>query len=346
MPQLEKRIARICWNENGWKQPTGNSGKSTNKEAYENYAGFGWEEWLFDLEKAIGGYHYSFIEAINRHWKKYEGKKMDLSLFTIHRREKWWLGTINNVEVISPSESDSIYAAYEQNGWVEERKAQLESVNADTTQLVHGQPFHFFNIRFSPEDLDLCPTPLLLAEDDNCLRAYYTSSLYYYKTAPKLVHPSTSSQAPSTPTTPLQLQSPQEWESGGATYLEGKVSTIKVNRYERDRNARKRCIEHFGAKCQVCEMEFEAVYGDIGKDFIHVHHLREISSIGKAYYVDPINDLVPVCPNCHAMLHTQTPALTIEALKSRLQPHRFFTSPLSSKYSTNTSAINSLYEGV
>jgi 5-methylcytosine-specific restriction enzyme A len=56
-------------------------------------------------------------------------------------------------------------------------------------------------------------------------------------------------------------------------------------------------------RCKACELNFVERYGEIGKDFIHVHHTKPISAIGKSYKIKPLNDLVPVCPNCHAMLH-------------------------------------------
>ncbi len=65
-------------------------------------------------------------------------------------------------------------------------------------------------------------------------------------------------------------------------------------------------------------MNFEETYGEIGARFIHVHHLVEISSIGEEYNVDPVNDLRPVCPNCHAILHRKKPAFTIEDWKALL----------------------------
>ncbi len=99
-------------------------------------------------------------------------------------------------------------------------------------------------------------------------------------------------------------------------YTEGKTKRVLVNSYERNPIARKKCIEHFGATCQVCGFDFEKKYGAIGKDFIHVHHKIDISTIGNEYSVDPINDLIPVCPNCHAMLHQKKPAYLIEELKS------------------------------
>lgn len=100
-----------------------------------------------------------------------------------------------------------------------------------------------------------------------------------------------------------------------STYAEGSVRKINVNSYERNAQARKECIEHFGARCIVCGFSFKENYGDIGDGFIHVHHLRELSAIGEEYEVDPIHDLVPVCPNCHAMLHRRKPAYSVEELK-------------------------------
>lgn len=102
-------------------------------------------------------------------------------------------------------------------------------------------------------------------------------------------------------------------------YSEGKTKQILVNSYERNAIARRKCIEYYGLNCQVCNFNFENVFGRIGKDFIHVHHVVDISSIGKEYSVDPIKDLVPVCPNCHNMLHRKKPAYTIDELRQMLQ---------------------------
>lgn len=105
---------------------------------------------------------------------------------------------------------------------------------------------------------------------------------------------------------------PEEEEN---IYKEGKAKQVYVNIYERDRNAREKCIEHYGHKCFVCGILLEDKYGDIGKDFIHVHHIKELSTIKEEYTVDPINDLRPLCPNCHAMIHRKVPAYSIEELK-------------------------------
>jgi 5-methylcytosine-specific restriction protein A len=60
------------------------------------------------------------------------------------------------------------------------------------------------------------------------------------------------------------------------------------------------------------------LYGKPGQDVIHVHHLRELARLRHDYEVDPISDLRPVCPNCHAILHTSRPAMTIEKLQKVL----------------------------
>lgn len=86
-------------------------------------------------------------------------------------------------------------------------------------------------------------------------------------------------------------------------HLEGSMQQILTNRYERNKEAREKCIKHYGLSCQVCSFNFAQTYGKIGSEFIHVHHVIPISKIKKNYVVNPIKDLIPVCPNCHAMLH-------------------------------------------
>ncbi|HYG14887.1 MAG TPA: HNH endonuclease [Bacteroidia bacterium] len=98
--------------------------------------------------------------------------------------------------------------------------------------------------------------------------------------------------------------------------IEGAKKTVSVNAYERNPEARKKCIAHWKAICTVCDFDFEKIYGEIGKGFIHVHHLKPISKIGQEYTINPVEDLRPVCPNCHSMLHKENPPLPIEKLKN------------------------------
>lgn len=101
-------------------------------------------------------------------------------------------------------------------------------------------------------------------------------------------------------------------------YFEGAVRHVMVNQYERDSAARAACLRRHGFRCAVCKMSFEERYGDIGKDFIHVHHKKPLAACRESYQIDPERDLTPVCPNCHAMLHTIDPPFTVEELRCRL----------------------------
>lgn len=101
-------------------------------------------------------------------------------------------------------------------------------------------------------------------------------------------------------------------------FVEGAAKTIAVNAYERNSKARSACIEHYGAVCVVCNFNFEAVYGAIGTGFIHVHHIIPLAEIRQEYELDPIRDLIPICPNCHAIIHLTQPAISIEELRSCL----------------------------
>jgi hypothetical protein len=99
---------------------------------------------------------------------------------------------------------------------------------------------------------------------------------------------------------------------GSIAFREGATRQVLVNAFERDRRARQMCIDEYGRRCFICSFSFEERYGKVAERIIHVHHLRELSKIRKEYAVDPIKDLRPVCPNCHAVLHSNTPAYSIE----------------------------------
>lgn len=107
--------------------------------------------------------------------------------------------------------------------------------------------------------------------------------------------------------------------SPGADYEEGGVQQVLVNRYERDPKARGACIQRHGARCAVCEFDFVQRYGKVGEGYIHVHHKRPLGTLKATYKPDPIQDLVPVCPNCHAMLHRQNPPYDIPQLQAMLR---------------------------
>jgi 5-methylcytosine-specific restriction enzyme A len=92
------------------------------------------------------------------------------------------------------------------------------------------------------------------------------------------------------------------------------IESLLIDRYERDPEARRACLDHYGYRCQACKKTMSEIYGNLGDAYIHVHHKVPLSDIREEYQVDPIRDLVPVCPNCHAMLHRSRTVLSVEEL--------------------------------
>jgi 5-methylcytosine-specific restriction protein A len=97
-------------------------------------------------------------------------------------------------------------------------------------------------------------------------------------------------------------------------YLEGGVSQVLINKYERNPVNRQLCLMTNGYICKVCGFDFEAEYGELGYQFIHIHHIEKVSLHEEEYVINPEKDLIPVCPNCHAMFHRINPPLLPEEL--------------------------------
>lgn len=98
----------------------------------------------------------------------------------------------------------------------------------------------------------------------------------------------------------------QTWEPAGL-FSEGRMFRMTQIRRERSPVARRKCIERFGYVCQVCFESLEEKYGSAATTVIHVHHREELHLAGQRL-TDPYEDLVTVCPNCHAVIHSRQPA--------------------------------------
>lgn len=105
------------------------------------------------------------------------------------------------------------------------------------------------------------------------------------------------------------------------TYKEGRISYRHSIGYERDAKARMACLQHYGYRCAICGFNFEETYGGIGRDFIEVHHIVPVHERGGEYKVDPIKDLIPLCSNCHSMIHRRNPVYSPEELMKMLHKH-------------------------
>jgi len=71
-------------------------------------------------------------------------------------------------------------------------------------------------------------------------------------------------------------------------------------------------------RCEVCEFDFAHVYGELGKEYIEVHHVRPLHEPGPAN-TRP-EDLALLCSNCHRMIHRAQPWLNPAQLAGRLEP--------------------------
>ncbi len=171
-----KKIARICWNNNSWIEPSGRPGKSPNKDSYEFQNGYGHEEWLLDTTKLIDGYHYGYIQAIGKHRDTYIDQTFDVSLYSINSdtKQRWWLGEIKGLEVVSAKESEKVYRKYKQNGWYKEMLSQLNQVGANIEEFKNFvTPDIFSVVRYKPSSLYLLDEPTEFSANDPAVTSNY-----------------------------------------------------------------------------------------------------------------------------------------------------------------------------
>jgi hypothetical protein len=291
-----RHYARICWNENGWTKPSGVA-KDGPKTFFGQY-GFGMEEWLFDPSAEIDGWQYAFLQPVNRGYQKRIGDLLSLRLYSVpgggvaRYREEF---EISRCEVLTPSQAKRIHGSFERSGRIRRMVDEVQQVGGNPDPLTKTTSFFetIVNVRFRLSDDRAIPHRKPASRAD-----YYL----LYKIPQEIEIPDTH---------------PDEIDPGVELW-EGASKQVRVTSFERDRRARRKCLAHWGYKCQVCQMSFADRYGPIGKEFIHVHHLVPISTIGKSYRINGQKDLRPVCPNCHAMLHHGKTPPTIEELREYL----------------------------
>ncbi len=101
---------------------------------------------------------------------------------------------------------------------------------------------------------------------------------------------------------PHPIRLPAEREVA-AHFNEGATVRVSVDRHERDPRARAACIAEHGCQCVACGFDFEAIYGELGRGYVEVHHLELLSRRKRNRRTSPTADLRPLCANCHAMIH-------------------------------------------
>lgn len=108
-----------------------------------------------------------------------------------------------------------------------------------------------------------------------------------------------------------------ELEMNLENFSEGNQKIALTSKYERNPKLRAKAIEIHGLICKVCGFEFEKIYGELGANFIEVHHLTPLSNIKAEHEVNPESDMTVLCANCHRMMHrSRNEILTVEELQS------------------------------
>jgi hypothetical protein len=116
--------------------------------------------------------------------------------------------------------------------------------------------------------------------------------------------------------TPLASTEADASEVGSDTYaVEGRKYQGIYTRYERSRSNRAIAIVVHGTTCAVCGFNFEQAYGETGAGYVEIHHRIPVHLMFEERVVDPIEELVPLCSNCHRMVHTQDPPITTDNLR-------------------------------
>ena len=188
-----QKVARICWNAEGWRVPSGRDGKSKGKNSHEHKYGYGHEEWLLDETRIIDGYHYGFIQALNRKRDAdygrtiYSGHTFDIHLYSINSntKERYWVGKISNAIVLDSLESKKIYKEYKSRGWIKEMSNQLKKCKLKTTDWQNTKPGIFFNLKFKVEDMDLLDPCFRFSHKDQAVPATYYTTLLDFKDLPQ-----------------------------------------------------------------------------------------------------------------------------------------------------------------
>lgn len=85
--------------------------------------------------------------------------------------------------------------------------------------------------------------------------------------------------------------------------IEGSYKYFYSKKYERNPENRRKAVEIHGTVCAICGFDFEKHYGIRGRGFIEIHHTTPLHSLEEEIYVNPATDLIPVCSNCHRMIH-------------------------------------------
>ncbi|MFH1061947.1 MAG: hypothetical protein V1747_03560 [Candidatus Omnitrophota bacterium] len=163
------KVARICWNTEGWKFPSGAKGKSSDSNSYEAQYGYGHEEWLLDKSRILDGFHYAFLEPFRVESGKHVGNIYNVALYTISgAKKRFYVGDIKEISCLSSEEATIVYKMYKTKGWIEELIADIKNVGGNPVlfQENFNSPELIFNIKFRFDNVKQFDELIEISDED------------------------------------------------------------------------------------------------------------------------------------------------------------------------------------
>lgn len=147
MPQ--SFYSRVCWNSAGWTHPTGEAAK-LELGSYVTKQGFGHEEWLFNFEWILNGYHYAYLQPVGRSILQLKGSTIDVLLWSISPEDgRVQVGEIRNCEILPDGQAEEAFSYYSAQGWLTRIREEVKRVEGKLKDLSAED---LFNVRFRPSD--------------------------------------------------------------------------------------------------------------------------------------------------------------------------------------------------
>lgn len=150
-------FTRICWNSNGWKNPSGREGKSSSKQSFEGITGMGMEEWLFSDDLQVDGYQYGFLQGVNQNNPPSE--VFDADLYTVEDTDDgklvYGVCSITGIQVIGTEETVHVQKLTGFDKKVERNLKKIKlpnSIEDDISSFISGR---YLNVKFKLDNVDL-----------------------------------------------------------------------------------------------------------------------------------------------------------------------------------------------
>jgi len=145
-------LARVCWNRRGWSQPSGDA-RSLETNTFVARHGFGFDEWLFSDRFEFEGWHYGFVQGVQRRHSTFVSQDIALRFFSIGPTgDRWSTGSISRCTVLEHDQAHLAVSQFQATHLIELMVDQVRAVNGDSAfildRIENDVPLDVINIRF------------------------------------------------------------------------------------------------------------------------------------------------------------------------------------------------------